>query len=203
MPGMGPRSLAVPGYGHDACGVGFIVHLKGVRSHKVVLDALEALENLAHRGASGSEPNTGDGAGVTIQVPDQFLRHNCAADGIRLPPAGHYGTGILFMPRDEERRDIAKNIFASVVSEEGHHLLGWRLVPTNNDGLGATSLSAEPHMEQVFISRGAGSVSEDEFERSLYVVRKRFEKLIQRHDDGAAEFYFPSLSCRLLVYKGM
>ena len=204
MTEMGKRGLYDPAYDHDSCGVGFIVHLKGHRSHQLVQDGLTALENLAHRGASGSEPNTGDGAGLTIQLPDEFLRHECAAHEMRLPALGHYGTGIIFMSQDPARRDVAKNILSSIVSEEGQHLLGWRTVPTVNEDLGATALSAEPYMQQVFIARGPEVESEDAFERHLYVIRKRFEKAIERIDgDPMEDFYVASLSCRLVVYKGM
>ncbi len=198
------QGLYRPGLEHDACGVGFIVHLKGQRSHKLVDDALSALEHLHHRGASGSEPNTGDGAGILIQMPHEFLRRECAQLGIRLPEAGHYGAGLFFASRDPRATEQAKALFAAIVEEEGQHLLGWRRVPTNNAGLGATALAAEPEMWQVFISRGAGIETEDAFERRLYVIRKRFEKAIQRWGIRDAEwFYFPSLSCRTLVYKGM
>ncbi len=198
------QGLYRPGLEHDACGVGFIVHLKGQRSHQLVLDALTALENLHHRGASGSEPNTGDGAGILVQMPHEFLRRECAQLGIRLPEAGHYGAGLFFASRDPRATEQAKALFAAIVEEEGQHVLGWRRVPTDNRELGATALAAEPDIWQVFISRGPGLPDEQAFERKLYVIRKRFEKAIQRWGIRDAEwFYFPSLSCRTLVYKGM
>ncbi|HJP41708.1 MAG TPA: glutamate synthase central domain-containing protein, partial [Dehalococcoidia bacterium] len=189
---------------HDSCGVGFIVHLKGERSHQIIQDGLTALENLAHRGACGCEENTGDGAGMTLQMPDEFLRHECAEFGLRLPPSGHYGSGVLFTPRYNEGMPLAKNLLASIVAEEGQHLLGWRPVPTNNNGVGATALSGEPRMEQVFIGRAADVPDEESFERILYVIRKRFEQEIESQvGSEGREYYFPSLSCKLLVYKGM
>jgi glutamate synthase (NADPH/NADH) large chain len=198
------QGLYQPGLEHDACGVGFIVHLKGHRSHQIVQDALTALENLYHRGASGSEPNTGDGAGILVQMPHEFLRRECAQLGIRLPEAGHYGAGLFFTSRDPRATEQAKALFAAIVEEEGQHLLGWRRVPTNNADLGATALAAEPDMWQVFIGQGANVADNDAFERKLYVIRKRFEKAIQRWGIRDAEwFYFPSLSSRTLVYKGM
>ncbi|WP_322796114.1 glutamate synthase large subunit, partial [Tepidiforma sp.] len=198
------RGLYRPGFEHDACGVGFIVHLKGHRSHQLVLDGLTALENLHHRGASGSEPNTGDGAGILIQMPHEFFRRECAHLGIRLPEAGHYGAGLFFASRDQRATDQARALFAAIVEEEGQHLLGWRRVPTNNASLGATALAAEPDIWQVFIGRGSNIADDDAFERRLYVIRKRFEKAIQRWGIRDAEwFYFPSLSSRTIVYKGM
>jgi glutamate synthase (ferredoxin) len=198
------QGLYSPEYEHDSCGVGFIVHLKGTRSHQIVDDGLTALEHLNHRGASGSEPNTGDGAGVLIQVPHEFFRRECAALNIRLPEAGLYGVGLMFGSRDERSTRQGMALFAAIVEEEGQHLLGWRTVPTDNRSVGATALAVEPSMNHVFIARGAGVTDDDAFERKLYVIRKRFEKAILRWDVTDSEyFYFPSLSCRTLVYKGM
>jgi len=198
------QGLYRPEQEHDSCGVGFIVHLKGQRTHQLVLDGLSALEHLNHRGASGSEPNTGDGAGILIQMPHEFFRRECAQLGIRLPEAGHYGAGLFFASRDPRARAQAKALFAAIVEEEGQHLLGWREVPTNNASLGQTALEAEPAIFQVFIGRGSRIQDEDDFERRLYVIRKRFEKAIDRWGVRDAEwFYFPSLSCRTIVYKGM
>ena len=198
------QGLYDPQHEHDSCGVGFIVHLKGQRSHKIVDDALTALENLNHRGASGSEPNTGDGAGLLTQVPHEFYRRECAALGIRLPEAGHYGTGLLFAPKNPRAKAQGLALFAAVLEEEGQHLLGWREVPTENRSLGASALIVEPSIMQVFISRGSTVVDEDDFECRLYVIRKRFEKLVARYGIEDHEyFYFPSLSARTVVYKGM
>ncbi len=198
------QGLYDPRFEHDSCGVGFIVHLKGHRSHQIVDDGLTALEHLNHRGASGSEPNTGDGAGVLIQIPHEFFRRETAALGFRLPEAGHYGVGAFFSSQNERARSHAMAVFTTIVEEEGQHLLGWRDVPTNNDGLGESALVVEPHMQHVFIARGRDIGDEDDFERKLYVIRKRFEKAIVRLDLLDSEyFYFPSLSCRTLVYKGM
>ncbi len=198
------QGLYDPQFEHDSCGVGFVVHLKGHRSHQIVEDGLTALENLNHRGASGSEPNTGDGAGLLIQVPDEFFRRECAILGIRLPEPGRYGVGLFFSSPDPRARQQAQALFAVIVEEEGQHLLGWRDVPTNNASVGATALAGEPHMQHVFIARDDAVASDDEFERRLYVIRKRFEKAIGRAGIKDPQFfYFPSLSCRTLVYKGM
>ncbi len=198
------QGLYRPEFERDSCGVGFVVHLKGHRSHQVVEDGLTALENLYHRGASGSEPNTGDGAGILLQMPHEFLRRECAQLGIKLPEAGHYGAGLFFSSRGERGRTQAMALFTAIVEEEGQHLLGWREVPTDNAMLGATALAAEPAVYQVFVGRGSRVGSDDDFERKLYVIRKRFEKALDRWGIRDAEwFYFSSLSCRTLVYKGM
>ncbi|MGE0229113.1 MAG: glutamate synthase large subunit [Dehalococcoidia bacterium] len=200
------QGLYDPAHEHDSCGVGFVVHLKGKRSHQIVRDGLTALENLNHRGACGCEVNTGDGAGLLIQVPDEFFRHECAQLGIRLPDAGHYGVGLLFASRDEHARREAMSLFAAIVEEEGQHLLGWRDVPTDAKGadVGPSALAVEPHMLHAFVGRGADIEDDDAFERRLYVIRKRFEKAVDRADIRDVEyFYFASLSSRTLVYKGM
>jgi glutamate synthase (ferredoxin) len=212
---MGRTTMAVPGmpsaqglydprHEHDSCGVGFIVHLKGQRSHQIVDDGLTALEHLNHRGASGCEVNTGDGAGILIQIPHEFFRRECAGLGIRLPEAGHYGIGAFFGSPEPRARAQGMALFTAIVEEEGQHLLGWRDIPTNNADIGATALAVEPHMQHVFIGRGHGIEDDDAFERRLYVIRKRFEKAVARYRLRDQEyFYFPSLSCRTLVYKGM
>ncbi|HXU23235.1 MAG TPA: glutamate synthase large subunit [Tepidiformaceae bacterium] len=198
------QGLYDPAFEHDSCGVGFIVHLKGHRSHQIVDDGLTALEHLNHRGASGSEPNTGDGAGVLIQLPHEFFRRECAPLGIHIPEAGHYGAGLFFGSPDARARAQAMALFTAIVEEEGQHLLGWRDVPTNNSEVGSSALAVEPFMQHVFIARGETVFDEDSFERKLYVIRKRFEKAIGRYGLRDGEyFYFPSLSCRTLVYKGM
>ncbi|MDO8614683.1 MAG: glutamate synthase large subunit [Dehalococcoidia bacterium] len=206
------QGLYNPQHEHDSCGVGFIVQLKGHKSHKIIEDGITALEHLAHRGACGCEVNTGDGAGVLIQVPHDFLVHECAHLGIRLPEAGHYGVGLFFASRNERACQQAMALFTMIAEEEGQHLLGWREVPTNNASVGETAKAAEPKMYHVFIGRGAqvrdpstgSGQADDAFERKLYVIRKRFEHALHRFGIPDAEsFYFPSLSSRTLVYKGM
>jgi glutamate synthase (NADPH/NADH) large chain len=197
------QGLYDPRFEHDSCGVGFIVHLRE-RSHRIVKDGIEALENLFHRGACGCEPNTGDGAGVLIQVPHELLAEETRKLGVPLPGPGEYGVGTLFTPKDEEARDQAFGTLARIVNEEGQRLLGWRKVPTNNADLGVTALAAEPWIYQAFIGQADNSIDEDALERKLYVIRKRFEQAIDRSDIVDAEdIYIPSLSCRQLVYKGM
>ena len=201
-----PQGLYDPAHEHDSCGVGFLVHLKGKRSHQIVRDGLLALENLNHRGACGCEVNTGDGAGVLLQVPDEFFRHECARLDVQLPSAGDYGVGLLFAPRGEAWQLQVQALFTRIVEEEGQHLLGWRAVPTDADAadVGPSARAVEPHMLHVFVGRGAALPDQDAFERRLYVIRKRFEKAMERSGiDGAQFCYFASLSSRTLVYKGM
>ncbi|HUF54489.1 MAG TPA: glutamate synthase large subunit [Dehalococcoidia bacterium] len=199
------QGLYDPFHEHDSCGVGFLVHLKGQKSHKVIEDGITALEHLDHRGACGCEANTGDGAGVLIQIPHDFFAHVCAHEEIRLPqdPEG-YGVGLFFMPRGAKEQTKAMRLFQNVVEEDGQHLLGWRKVPTDNSMIGATALAAEPDMYHVFVGRGKHITSQDAFERRLFVIRKLFRNAIDRSDiPDAHSYYFPSLSCRTLVYKGM
>jgi glutamate synthase (ferredoxin) len=199
-----PQGLYDPRHEHESCGVGFVAHVKGLKSHELVDDGLTAVEHLAHRGATGSEENTGDGAGILIQIPHEFLAQECSALGIGLPDTGRYGVGAFFAPQGEAARGQAMALFTRIVEGEGQHVLGWRRVPTNNASVGPSAKVVEPEMYHVFIRRGTSIVDDDTFERSLYVVRKLFEKAIHESDiEDAETFYFASLSCRTLVYKGM
>src|SRR5438552_4231513 len=205
VPGPPPaQGLYDPAHEHDACGVGFVVDIKGRRSHTIVRQALSVLINLLHRGACGCEANTGDGAGILIQIPDKFLRRECGRLGIPLPPAREYGCGLVFLPRAPEQRDRVRALLHSIVDEEGQRLLGWREVPTDDHLLGASALSVEPHITQVLIGRGPGVRSQAHFERKLYVIRKLFEKAVVALDIPENKFaYMPSLSSNTLIYKGM
>ena len=203
--GSGPpaQGLYDPAHEHDACGVGFVVDIKGRKSHAIVSQALTVLINLLHRGACGCEVNTGDGAGILLQMPDKFLRKACAGLGIALPGPKDYGAGLVFLPRDAGERDAVRARIATIVAEEGQRLLGWRPVPTDDHLLGASAVSVEPVIEQVFIGRGAGVPDHDHFERKLYVVRKRIEHAIAAMDlADKALTYLPSLSSNTLIYKG-
>src|SRR5947209_4701326 len=177
--GLPPRQgLYDPWYEHDACGVGFIVDLKGRKSNTLVQQGIQILLNLEHRGASGCEANTGDGAGILIQTPDRFLRRVTAPLGITLPPLGQYGAGFVFFPRAIAEREQIRRHIARIVGEEGQILLGWRPVPTDDRLLGASAVAAEPVFEQLFIGAGPdiaspGSDAAARFERKLYVIRKR------------------------------
>src|SRR6188508_725052 len=153
VPGLPPKQgLYDPQHEKDSCGVGFVVHLKGKRSHAIVEKGLELLVNLEHRGACGCEANTGDGAGLLIQMPDVFFRSQ--ALGFELPPVGDYGAGLIFLPNDPAERELVKALFGRIVAEEGQRLLGWRHVPTDDRALGDRARAAEPVFEQVFIGRG-------------------------------------------------
>ncbi len=199
------RGLYDPRYEHDACGVGFVVDIKGRKSHAIIKQALTILKNLQHRGACGCEENTGDGAGILIQLPHTFLRHAAGRSGIRLPEPGRYGTGIVFLPRDPAQARYCESVFATIVAEEGQQLLGWRDVPSDDTHLGPTARGSEPVFRQIFIGASDGLGPDPQaFERKLYVIRKRVEHAIARSDlSERALFYIPSLSSRTLVYKGM
>ena len=204
-PGMPPaQGLYDPRHEHDACGVGFVVDLKGRKSHAIVAQALTVLKNLLHRGACGSEPNTGDGAGILIQMPDRFLRRECARLHVPLPPPGEYGCGLVFLPTETAPRHRVQSLLHSIVEHEGQRLLGWRDVPTDDRLLGETARSVEPVVKQVFVGQGPEIRDRQHFERTLYVIRKLFEKAVAAADVREQTFaYLPSLSCNTLIYKGM
>ena len=201
------QGLYDPRYEHDACGVGFVVDIKGRKSHAIVAQGLQVLLNLAHRGACGCEPNTGDGAGVLMQMPDRFMRKAAAASGIELPPLGEYAAGMVFLPRRENLRFECEAVFENIVRAEGQTVLGWRTVPTANGELGHTARLGEPVVRQLFIGRNPERLTGNDdlaFERKLYVIRKQAENQIRysRMREGGA-FYIASLSSRTVVYKGM
>ena len=201
---MKQQGLYDPAHEHDSCGVGFVVDVQGRKSHAIVRRALQVLMNLLHRGACGCEPNTGDGAGILVQMPDRFLRRECARAGLALPPAGEYGAGLVFLPREPMQADKVRALLHSIVEEEGQRLLGWRDVPTDDGLLGASARSVEPTIKQVFIGRGPAVRDRAAFERKLYVIRRLFEKAMIGLDIPDRTFaYLPSLSCNTLIYKGM
>ena len=199
------QGLYDPQFEHDACGLGFVVNMKGQKSHQMVSDALKILVNLDHRGACGCEANTGDGAGLLIQIPHDFFVTEAARLGFKLPAVGDYGVGQVFLPKDLAERNAVKAELAKIIAAEGQILLGWRDVPVNNSSLGKGALSAEPFMAQVFVGRGAGIKDEAAFERKLYVIRKIAEQTIRYGNKiaGGKWFYVSSLSARTLTYKGM
>ena len=193
-----------PAFEHEACGVGFVVDMHGRKSHKIVADALQVLRNLDHRGASGAEVNTGDGAGILIQMPHKFLAEMCKPLRFSLPEFGQYGCGLVYLPRNASVRRKIEERFEQVVQSEGLIFLGWRTVKTVNSMLGDTAKSAEPFMRQVFIGRPAGMADDMAFERKLYVVRKRgYSEIRTSTLSGAEYWYIASLSFKTLVYKGM
>ncbi len=189
---------------HDSCGVGFVADMKGRKSHGIIRQALTILANLEHRGACGCEENTGDGAGILIQMPDAFLRPTCAALGFELPAVGYYGAGLVFLPRNTADAEFCVAQFERVIEEEGQQLLGWREVPSDNSMIGPTARSGEPAFRQLFIARSSDIATAEAFERKLYVIRKRVEHAVW--DSGIEEkalFYVTSLSYRTFIYKGM
>ncbi|HTB83475.1 MAG TPA: glutamate synthase large subunit [Candidatus Sulfotelmatobacter sp.] len=199
------QGLYDPQFEHDACGLGFVVNIKGKKSHQMVSDALKILVNLDHRGACGCEANTGDGAGLLLQVPYDFFAEEAEKLGFKLPPAGQYGVGQLFLPKDSTQRETVKKELAKIISTEGQTVIGWRDVPTDNSSLGKTAVAAEPHMAQVFVSRDAKIKDDEAFERKLYIIRKSAERKIRYGGKiaGGNVFYVSSLSARTITYKGM
>ena len=198
------QGLYDPSHEHDACGVGFIAHIKGQKSHAIVGQGLQILKNLSHRGATGADPLAGDGAGILIQLPDAFLRREFQRCGVSLPASGSYGIGMLFLPRPAEQRAACEQVVVETVAAEGMTVLGWRDVPTNNQRLGKGVRAVEPVIRQVAVARGEVATG-DSFERKLFVLRKRIEHAVRNlgMHGGAEAFYVPSLSSRTLVYKGM
>ncbi len=193
-----------PGNEHDACGVGFVAHIKGKKSHSIVDQGLTILKNLTHRGAVGADPKASDGAGILIQLPDKLLREELAKQGVKLPPAGHYGVGMVFLPRDPASRLACEYEIGRAIKEEGQVLLGWRDVPVDSSDLGESVKVIEPVIRQVFIGRGRGVTVTDALERKLYVIRKSAGHAIQALKlTHGKEFYVPSMSARTMVYKGM
>ena len=193
------QGLYDPQFEHDACGVGFIVHKTGKKSHDIVEQALTILLNLDHRGACGAEKNTGDGAGILCQIPDLFFRKVTSNLGFTLPAAGQYGVGMLYTAPDAEIRQKGRQQFEKIAAEEGLKVLGWRDVPTDNSSLGNSAKSTEPFIEQVFIERNANLSDDLAFERKLYVIRKRSHLSRQSFN----RYWYPcSISSRTIVYKG-
>jgi glutamate synthase (NADPH) large chain len=198
------QGLYDPRNEHDACGVGFIVHIKGQKSHDIVRKGLDLLENLTHRGAVGADPCAGDGAGILLQLPHAFLQAECANIGMKLPEVGKYAVGMVFLPQDEQDRQKCIDTLEKYIRQEKAEVLGWRDVPVNNEKLGYSVKPVEPVVKQVFIAAGAQYADQDFFERKLYVIRKQAENSIRdmklQHGNF---FYIPSFSSRTIVYKGM
>jgi len=198
------QGLYDPWFEHDACGVGFVVDMKGRKSHRIVEQGLEILRNLDHRGAAGAEVNTGDGAGLLLQMPHAFLTEAAKKARIVLPAPGEYGCGILFLPRNPAVRRRIEQKFEQIVQSEGQVFLGWRTVPVDNSTLGDTAKACEPFMRQAFVGRNPELKDEMAFERKLYLIRKRAYSDIRTSTMSGAEiWYVTSLSCKTIVYKGM
>jgi glutamate synthase domain-containing protein 2/glutamate synthase domain-containing protein 1/glutamate synthase domain-containing protein 3 len=198
------EGLYDPWHEHDSCGVGFVVNVKGLRSHFLVRQALEVLGNLEHRGAVGRDPHTGDGAGITLQIPHEFFREECAADLIRLPEPGQYAVAMIFLPRQRAERERCSRLAEQVIADHGLQFLGWRSVPTNNSLLGEDARYLEPVIRQLFVARPQELADDLDFERRLYVCRRHLVNLVKTMSElAAATFYVCSFSARTLVYKGM
>jgi glutamate synthase domain-containing protein 2/glutamate synthase domain-containing protein 1/glutamate synthase domain-containing protein 3 len=202
--GLPPKQgLYDPAQEHDACGVGFVVNIRGEKSHDMVRSGLEILVNLTHRGACGCDPLTGDGAGILTQIPHEFFQAKAAELGIRLPAVGQYGVGTLFLPGDEAQRRTCEAQFEAIVAEEGQEFLGWRDVPVDSRGIGQTARDVEPVIRQMFVGRGKNTPP-DMLEWKLYVIRKRHERAIADSDLSQKQYcYIPTLSSRVIVYKGL
>ncbi|MBN1622728.1 MAG: glutamate synthase subunit alpha, partial [Clostridia bacterium] len=195
------QGLYDPQFEHDACGIGAIVSIDGKKSHKVVMRALEILINLEHRGASGADAKSGDGAGILVQIPHLFFKKACSQLSIDLPDQGRYGVGMFFLPQETEKRQHCQYIFEQAVAREGQEFLGWRKLPLEDTCLGLTAGKSMPYIMQAFIRCSTDLETELDVERKLYVIRKQTENTLER--EKMQGFYIPSLSSRTIVYKGM
>jgi len=193
---------------HDSCGVGFLAHIRGEKSHAIVSRALEILANLDHRGAVGADPLLGDGAGILLQIPDPLYRRWAEGEGLTLPPPGDYAVAMCFMPQNGDAREFITGQFEKFIAKEGQRLIGWRDVPTTEDGLGKAVLASMPMIRQCFIARGDNCADQDAFERKLIVIRKQTQNplkaLAEKHCmPEITHLYMPSFSSRTVVYKGL
>lgn len=198
------QGLYDPRFEHDACGMGFLVNIEGEKSHSIIDEALTVLENLDHRGAKGADENTGDGSGILLQIPHEFFKRECEVLGFGLPAKGEYGVGMIFAHRYDDFRKEQKEIFENIVQEQGQKVLGWREVPINKSAIGNAALSSMPRFLQVFIEKNKDIKKDMDFERKLFVIRKKVEKtIIPLCESKGGTFYIPSLSCKTIVYKGL
>jgi glutamate synthase domain-containing protein 2/glutamate synthase domain-containing protein 1/glutamate synthase domain-containing protein 3 len=197
------QGLYRPEHEHDACGIGFVANIEGRKSHDIVTKGVQILINLAHRGACGCDPQTGDGAGILIQIPHAFFDRESASLGFSVPAAGEYGVGMVFLPVDPHDRLLCEGIVEKIASEEGLTVLGWRDTPINGNMIGRVARASQPYIEEIFIRKGR-DMDQDALERKLYVVRKRAEAAVSETDLKEKDFfYIPSLSSRTIVYKGL
>ncbi|MGD0335547.1 MAG: glutamate synthase large subunit [Candidatus Omnitrophota bacterium] len=206
------QGLYDPGFEHDSCGVGFVCNIDGKKTNQIILQGLEVLKRLSHRGATGSDPKTGDGAGVLLQIPHEFFEKVCKEEKIILPSLGEYGAGLIFLPTDTKERQSCKDIFKGIVKKEGQLLLGWRAVPVDDTDIGKTARDTQPAIEQIFIakkvtksqSHKVTSEGNLDFERKLYIIRKRVENTIRASGlKQKSFFYITNLSSRTFSYKGL
>ena len=206
----GKQGLYDPRFEHDSCGVGFVCDVKGKKSHEIVRQGLEVLRRLSHRGATGADPKTGDGAGILMQIPHEFFLRVCEKEKIDLPALGKYGTGLIFLPPGQKERQFCKDVFLKIIDQENQELLGWRTMSLDDSDIGVTAKNSAPAIEQVFIRKVTShksqvtSFDELEFERRLYVIRKRVENIIRESKiSQKASFYITNLSSRTFCYKGL
>ncbi len=201
---MKAQGLYDPNFEHDACGVGFVCNIKGKKSNLIIKQGIEVLHRLAHRGAVGADPKTGDGAGILIQLPHEFFVKACLRQALNLPALGEYGTGLIFFPRDKDGYKYCKEVFEKIVKENGQVILGWRVVPIDDSGIGKSAKFTKPIFEQVFIAKNKNLSDPLAFERKLYVIRKQIESTIQAAVLKQKEsFYITNISCRTFSYKGL
>ena len=196
------QGLYDPKFEKDNCGIGFIASIKGEKSHEIVQKGLMILQNLSHRGATGCDETTGDGAGIMIQIPHEFFKKKCEELNIDLPGEGEYAVGMMFLPRESDEDLECEGIFETILREEGLKLLGWRDVEVDRNAIGEIAKGSEPLIKQVFIDKE--SYTTEEFERKLFIVRKKAEIAVRNstmHNKGY--FYIPSLSSRTIIYKGL
>src|SRR5579862_3291060 len=197
------QGLYDPRHEHDACGIGFVASVRGHKSHDIIEKGIKVLINLTHRGACGCDPETGDGAGVLIQIPHKFFTRECSRLGFALPAPGEYGVGMIFFPVERHQRLYCEGILERIVREEGLEVLGWRDTPIDGTAIGRVARGSQPYIQQIFVGR-PGRMDEPAFERKLYVVRKRVEAEVAKTDlEDKGMFYIPSLSARTIVYKGL
>jgi glutamate synthase (NADPH/NADH) large chain len=197
------QGLYRPEFEHDSCGTGFITNIDGHKNYQIIDDALNMLENMEHRGACGCDPDSGDGAGILIQLPHEFFMEECSNLEISLPEPGEYGVGMLFLPKDSTLKKACRTIIDSALEKLGLPKLGYRKVVVNASAIGETARSAEPDIEQLFVSRPHAITNAEDFERKLYVLRRYINKTVTESLPGARNsFYFPSFSCKVIIYKG-
>jgi len=197
------QGLYDPSFEHDSCGIGFVASIKGHKSHDIIAKGIQVLINLTHRGACGCDPETGDGAGILIQIPHKFFARECAALGFTLPEEGQYGVGMTFLPVEPHQRLSCEGTLERIVREEGLTVLGWRDTPVDGDAIGRVARASQPYIQQIFIGCEQ-PIDSDTLERKLYIVRKRAEAEVARSSmPNKGDFYLPSLSARTIVYKGL
>jgi glutamate synthase (NADPH) large chain len=197
------QGLYDPRNEHDACGMGFVANIKGAKSHDIIMKGVQVLINLTHRGASGCDAETGDGAGVLIQIPHKFFARECEVLGFKLPAPGEYGVGMIFLPVEKADRLQCEGVLERMAREEGLSVLGWRDTPVEGSAIGRVARNSQPYIQQLFLGKPA-AMDVDAFERKLYVVRRRAENEITNSKlEQKGMFYVPSLSARTIIYKGL